>query len=306
MVFILNFNVSRNLAEVRYAYDSYGGTNIDILLQSFAEGKTEWSVPKSAKPGDIAVFMCAVTARQNLGLATSRITAQDDPDFFQFVANQKIKYQHFSGNLLGVGTVASAPVFDSQDRRWYAEIVNLFPFFNLISIDDFRSFITISRTGSVTFLNDTQWARLQWIVNQKNPGSFPNAVAPEAEDLQKEYEKAVQKESSRPLSELKKDAAKKSSKPAASTVQTKVYHRDPTISAYVKKRANGYCQLCNTKAPFNDQNGDPYLECHHIEWLSKGGMDSADNCVALCPNCHRKMHILNDPNDILLLKGKIL
>ncbi|WP_296863638.1 HNH endonuclease [Thermosyntropha sp.] len=29
----------------------------------------------------------------------------------------------------------------------------------------------------------------------------------------------------------------------------------------------------------------------HIEWLSRGGTDTIDNTVALCPNCHRKMHV---------------
>ena len=107
------------------------------------------------------------------------------------------------------------------------------------------------------------------------------------------------------LNQLKKAAEKKTTAPSSSTVQTKVYHRDPVIAAYVKKRANGFCQLCGIKAPFNDPNGEPYLECHHIDWLSNGGMDSIDNCVALCPNCHRKMHILNDPGDITLLKMRI-
>ena len=91
-----------------------------------------------------------------------------------------------------------------------------------------------------------------------------------------------------------------------SSVQTKVYHRDPTIAAYVKKRAKGYCQLCGQKAPFYDQDGEPYLECHHIVWLSNGGMDSPNNCVALCPNCHRKMHVINDLNDINILKTKTI
>ena len=31
--------------------------------------------------------------------------------------------------------------------------------------------------------------------------------------------------------------------------------------------------------------------------LSKGGEDSEHNTVALCPNCHRKMHILNNKSD---------
>ena len=30
--------------------------------------------------------------------------------------------------------------------------------------------------------------------------------------------------------------------------------------------------------------------------------DTIDNVVALCPNCHRKMHELNDKDDIKKLK----
>jgi 5-methylcytosine-specific restriction protein A len=60
-------------------------------------------------------------------------------------------------------------------------------------------------------------------------------------------------------------------------------------------------------APFNNAKGEPHLETHHIVWLAKGGMDTIENTVALCPNCHRKMHIVNDSKDcnILLLNNKI-
>ena len=44
-----------------------------------------------------------------------------------------------------------------------------------------------------------------------------------------------------------------------------------------------------------------YLETHHIKWLAAGGEDKLDNTVALCPNCHRKMHILNKQTDVKLL-----
>ena len=33
-------------------------------------------------------------------------------------------------------------------------------------------------------------------------------------------------------------------------------------------------------------------------WLSEGGEDSIENTVALCPNCHRKMHVVNLQEDI--------
>lgn len=83
---------------------------------------------------------------------------------------------------------------------------------------------------------------------------------------------------------------------------TKTYARDPYISEYAKRRANGKCQLCNSQAPFTNKIGRPYLETHHIIWLSNGGADTLQNTVALCPNCHRKMHIINSESDISKLQ----
>jgi 5-methylcytosine-specific restriction protein A len=87
-------------------------------------------------------------------------------------------------------------------------------------------------------------------------------------------------------------------------VVTEVYERDSIVSEYAKRKADGVCQLCNQPAPFRNLDGEPYLETHHIEWLSKEGKDLIENTVALCPNCHRKMHVLNLPADAATLKKK--
>lgn len=81
------------------------------------------------------------------------------------------------------------------------------------------------------------------------------------------------------------------------------YIRNEDIAEFVKREAKGKCQLCKQTAPFIDKNNTPYLESHHIEWLSKGGQDTIDNTVALCPNCHRKMHVLNIEEDKKALKN---
>ncbi|CAK7038077.1 HNH endonuclease [Tissierella sp.] len=78
---------------------------------------------------------------------------------------------------------------------------------------------------------------------------------------------------------------------------TTTYERNPYIIEYAKRKANGICQLCNQPAPYKNKEGEPYLETHHIVWLSKGGSDTINNTVALCPNCHRKMHILDFEKD---------
>lgn len=84
------------------------------------------------------------------------------------------------------------------------------------------------------------------------------------------------------------------------------YERNPEIAAFAKIRANGVCDLCKMPAPFNDKDGRPYMEAHHVVWLSNGGPDEIDNVVALCPNCHKKMHIVADINDEQALLKRLL
>jgi len=104
--------------------------------------------------------------------------------------------------------------------------------------------------------------------------------------------------------ELEKRAKLSRKKAATRKVSTKSYERNAYVSELAKRRAMGICQLCNNWAPFKDRNGKSYLESHHIAWLSKGGEDIIHNTVALCPNCHRKMHILNLKSDIRILEDK--
>lgn len=104
-------------------------------------------------------------------------------------------------------------------------------------------------------------------------------------------------------SELYEKAKQQSSiKPIERITTTSTYIRNPFIAEASKRRAKGICQLCEKPAPFNDKNGNPYLECHHIIWLSEGGADDLQNTAALCPNCHKKMHIVNDKMDVQKLQ----
>ena len=92
---------------------------------------------------------------------------------------------------------------------------------------------------------------------------------------------------------LLKKAKDRSERPVSSRIiMITKKHRDPFVSEWAKRRANGVCLLCGEDAPFVDKKGRPFLETHHLHWLSEGGKDSISNIVALCPNCHRKMHEL--------------
>lgn len=93
-------------------------------------------------------------------------------------------------------------------------------------------------------------------------------------------------------------------RPRKSVAETTTFERNAYVSEYVKRRAAGICDLCGNGAPFKDKGDVPFLECHHIVWLANGGDDTIENAVALCPNCHRKMHVLGDNADVSRLKRK--
>ncbi|MFW2567865.1 HNH endonuclease [Aliarcobacter butzleri] len=117
-----------------------------------------------------------------------------------------------------------------------------------------------------------------------------------------ENEKRIKSLSSEELEKRIKQSQKES--PEYTYSKTTIYQRSPYIVEYVLRRANGICELCEQKAPFCKPNGEAYLEVHHIIQLAKGGPDTISNTVALCPNCHRKMHSLNKKIDIKKLESK--
>ncbi|MGO2265286.1 MAG: HNH endonuclease [Vagococcus salmoninarum] len=100
----------------------------------------------------------------------------------------------------------------------------------------------------------------------------------------------------------------KGNKVSSRVSTTTIYERDQDIVEYAKRRANGICELCKKALDFLEGEGRPFLETHHIEWLSKGGEDTIENTVALCPNCHKKMHVLDKESDreYLLQKKKFI
>lgn len=68
------------------------------------------------------------------------------------------------------------------------------------------------------------------------------------------------------------------------------YTRSSAVRDYVKARAGGSCEGCEESAPFVSKTGDPYFHAHHVHELSDGGSDMPSTVIALCPNCHYRVH----------------
>ena len=99
-----------------------------------------------------------------------------------------------------------------------------------------------------------------------------------------------------------------SNSPDARQRTVAVQNRAEAIRQYALKRAAGVCESCLQPAPFHGKKG-PYLEVHHLHRLSDGGPDHPDAVAAVCPNCHREIHVGVDgleknQNLVLLVSAK--
>lgn len=131
-----------------------------------------------------------------------------------------------------------------------------------------------------------------WVINENRPKDYRNWKPDE------ETETIIEKET--------EDYQERKAEGRGTRISrlTTTYARSVEVVKLTKERAKGICELCGQSAPFIDRKGQPYLETHHVVWLSHGGKDSTDNTVALCPNCHTKIHVLNDPKDVEKLNTK--
>jgi 5-methylcytosine-specific restriction protein A len=108
------------------------------------------------------------------------------------------------------------------------------------------------------------------------------------------------------LEELRQLALTAAAGPSQSTQGVRnVYQRSRDVRNYVLARANGNCEGCALPAPFLRSDGNPYLEPHHLRRLSDGGPDHPAHVIALCPNCHRRVHFGADGHsyNVTLIAG---
>lgn len=155
-------------------------------------------------------------------------------------------------------------------------------------------------------LDDAKQVRKVWMfpVKLTPGGEIPTLTDEQARAIDESHARQARKLSTEELAARAKEAKKK---PAVRTARTTAYVRDAAVAEYAKRLANGICDLCEMPAPFQNKQKQAYLECHHVTWLARGGDDTINNTVALCPNCHRKMHVVDlKPDKERLIKRTAL
>jgi predicted HNH restriction endonuclease len=77
-------------------------------------------------------------------------------------------------------------------------------------------------------------------------------------------------------------------KPRRKDAQQLVYERSPLVIAITRKRAGYSCEVEGCTSPtFVTDDGERFVEVHHLTPLAQGGEDTIENTACLCPTHHR-------------------
>ncbi len=261
------------------------------------------------KPGDILqnkdlqrIFRCGLQGGMRRSHRTNSLILVSDH-------TRGIYKDRWEGNILyytGMGLKGDQSISFSQNKTLAQSKANnvtiqLFEVFNA------GAYIYQGRVK----LDSTPIQETQLDINNNNrkvwifPSKLIDQAGP-APILEKDFQKVrmARENNVKKLSEeeLRKRIKSTGNKASRRQVIGNKYDSSEEIKELAKRKAKGKCVLCNNDAPFKDKFGKPFLEGHHIISLANGGPDTEENVVALCPNCHRKMHILDLKSDKELLR----
>lgn len=192
--------------------------------------------------------------------------------------NQRIqKFQHSEGEVY----------FKTEDGK---ECVNLISIVNLERLEFPFPISCLIKTKDGMPLKNRERAG-GWVPVQEAPewlGTIPQVVL---EDVENELAAGVAKSSKDSPALRQQRLANAPKLPEVIQVISRAYRRNADVIVEVRRRANGTCEACHKPAPFlRASDSEPFLEVHHRIMLSEGGEDTVENALALCPNCHRKLH----------------
>ncbi|HEX6371027.1 MAG TPA: HNH endonuclease [Longimicrobium sp.] len=130
-------------------------------------------------------------------------------------------------------------------------------------------------------------------------GLFPNVPGRPPMDLPSEFAKDTEPTADEALLFARSERIRRAGvdvepptgddRPEKREVSGRAFIRHPRVVAWVLEHANGRCESCGILG-YETDDGDRFLEVHHVIPLAEGGPDVVTNAVAVCETCHGKLH----------------
>ena len=173
---INNISFPKTIKELEHFVDEVGHFNVeDILLSS----TVEWTMPKWALKNDIVFFFHAKTAIQTIRRLESEVRSsnfRNDNLLLEELKHARDLYNSYGGKIFAIGRVLGRPFSDNgkwqEGVHWrgrvYAEIGDIAILQTPIKIDEFSSFITVSRQSAFTPVVGADFEKLKEIIARSN------------------------------------------------------------------------------------------------------------------------------------------
>ena len=270
------------MAEIEKVQKDHPG--LRCYLQPYSSGRIKLLAESDPTPDNPVTLYLSLTGSLNEVSFRARIIGWQDK---RELANDSVSLAALNEHI---------KQFQPSENDIYFEARGGKPCVNLISVTDVKRYETPFSVSCLIKTADDKplkkrtraggWSPVQeqneWL------GTLTEAVNDDVEaSLQAEVAKSLVDDSA--ARQLRLQTAPKL--PPSIQVISRAFRRNPDVIAEVLIRAKGICELCSMAAPFlRASNNTPYLEVHHRIMLADGGEDTIANAVALCPNCHRKLH----------------
>ena len=173
---IINFQSPVELDDLIDRFRGDQLTNIDHIFK-FEDTLGEWTVDRYSEMGDIVFFMCAKTSKDHMGHVCAQAKKTEDEELIAYAESERALYKKYAGKILAVGAIMEDPFqtdnsgyeYQYWRNNWYARIGNYQLLKDPIDISDYRDYITVSRTGSITKLDIEQERKLITQIKSRNP-----------------------------------------------------------------------------------------------------------------------------------------
>lgn len=144
---------------------------------------TNWTVPRSAKIGDIVLFFHAKTAISRITALITQVKDLSDESehdkslLLEWLERARRLYKTYGGKIFAVGRVTGLPERWNEDEaanvyhwgsRIYADIGDIAVLENPVDISEFNSFIKVSRQSAITPLPSKEFNGLRNLLWRRN------------------------------------------------------------------------------------------------------------------------------------------
>lgn len=183
--FISNNSFYDSLDQLWADIEGMGYFNYEMILN---EDEVQWTSPTWAAPGDIVFFAHTGTAIAKISKLQTELRNchnQFSDEQKQILDNElkraRKNYKEYGGKIFAIGQVCEKteeinsddPFYDNPENyffksRKFSCITNIIILKNPVSYDEYRDFIALSKTGSITDVYGEKFDRLRQVILDKN------------------------------------------------------------------------------------------------------------------------------------------